>query len=401
MARPGFRITLIDRHLLRRMLPRMGIALLVTLLILLMERVLKLIDLVTTTGAPLKLVIGMALNLVPHYLGLALPATFAVAVLSLLASLSRDSEIDVLESAGWSLRRIGAPFVLAAVMLSIISLPLFGVIQPYTRYAYRAIKHAAKNAGWTGRVEEGVFIDAGDGLIISVGDIDESGRILSRIFVRQIDENGRESVFTARRGVLVPDQKARVMRLLLKDGRGFVDGQWVDFQELRLARGFEADSNPFRPRGRSERELTFAELLKRMKGEGGQPANPRYAAEFHARLLRIVAVIGVAFLAIPLGVTRKRGPVWPRMALALVILIAFNEILLATQSLAKLGRIDPVLGVWSVGAVFMLGSLWLFLATPGQGAPSPLRSLLRGLDLLAADTLAFARRLAGRFGLRS
>ena len=176
-------VTRVDRYLLWRMAPRMGVALLVTLLALLLERILRLIDLVATQGAPLQLVVGMALNLVPHYLGLALPATFCIAVLTALAALSRENEIDALENSGWSLRRIGAPFIAAAVVLALISLPLFGVLQPYTRYGYRAIKHAAQNAGWTGRLEEGVFVDAGNDLIISAGEVDPTGRVLSRVFV--------------------------------------------------------------------------------------------------------------------------------------------------------------------------------------------------------------------------
>jgi len=105
-------------------------------------------------------------------------------------------------------------------------------------------------------------------------------------------------------------------------------------------------------------------------------------------------------LSIPLGVTRKRAPVWPRMALALAILVAFDQILQTVQSLASLGRIDPALGLWGAGAVFMLGSAWLYAVTPGQGSPSPLRGLLRRVDTQFSDIAVFGRRLAGWLGVR-
>ena len=401
-VRPGsLRVVLMDRYLLGRMLPRMGVVLLVTLLILLTERILRLLDLVTSKGAPLRLVLDMAVNLVPHYLGLAMPAAFAVAVLTLLAALSRDSEIDVLESAGWSLRRIGAPFVVTGVILAFISLPLFGFIQPYSRYAYRAVKHAAYTVGWTGWVEEGMLIDAGDGLTISIGDVDATGRAVSRVFVHQVDEAGRESVLTARRGVVVTDPGGDTVRLVLIDGRGLVDGQWLDFERLRLERSFSAERNPFRPRGLKERELTLGELLERMRSPGPEPPDPRFAAEFHARLVRSVALVGVALFAVPLGVARKRSPAWPRIAIALVILVAFNELLLTTQSLAELGHLDPALGVWGVGTLFMGGSLWLYLATPGQGARSPLRAPLRLVETLLELVAAPLRRLGRWLGIRA
>ncbi|MFQ5567693.1 MAG: LptF/LptG family permease [Paracoccaceae bacterium] len=399
MTSRRFTVTQVDRYLLWRMAPRMAVALLITLLALLLERILRLIDLVTTQGAPLELVVGMALNLVPHYLGLALPATFCIAVLTALATLSRENEIDALETSGWSLRRIGAPFIAAAVVLALISLPLFGVLQPYTRYGYRAIKHAAYNAGWTGRIEEGIFVDAGNGLLISAGEVDPTGRVLSRVFVIQREED-TESVYTAERGLILPDQEARVVRLLLKDGRGLVAGGWLEFDDLKLAREFAIDRNPFRPRGRSERELTFGELLTRASGADGFPPEPRYLAEFHGRLVRTVGLIGVALMSIPLGVTRKRAPVWPRMVLALAILVAFDQILQTVQSLASLGRIDPALGLWGVCAVFSLGSAWLYVVTSGQGSPSPLRGVLRRFDTLFGDLAVFGRRVGGWLGIR-
>ena len=388
-----------DRYLLKRMFPRMAAALIVTLVILLMERVLRLLDVVATQGAPLDLVISMALNLVPHYLGLTLPVTFCLAVLTALAVLSRENEIDALENAGWSLRRIGVPFVVTGVILALISLPLFGVLQPYSRYGYRAVKHAAYNAGWSGRLEESVFVDAGNGLLISAGDVDPTGRVLTRVFVIQ-REGEAESVFTAEHGLILPDPEARVVRLLLKNGRGMAGGGWVDFEDLKLSREFAIDRNPFRPRGGEERELTFGELLDKSKGADGFPPDPQYAAEFHGRLVRIFSLIGVALLSVPLGVARKRAPVWPRAALAVVILIGYDKVVQTTQSLAALGRIDPI-GQWVVFAMFMLGCAWLYAMTPGQGSDSPLRAFLRWVDGLSSDIAQLGRRFASWLGVRS
>ena len=389
-----------DRYLLGRMLPRMGVVLVITLVILLMERVLRLLDIVTTQGAPLNLVIGMALNLVPHYLGIALPATFCLAILMALATLSRENEIDALENAGWSLRRIGVPFVLTAVILALISLPLFGVLQPYTRYGYRAIKYSALNAGWSGRLEESVFVNAGNGLLISAGDVDPTGRVLSRVFVMQ-REDGRESIFTAERGLILPDQEARVVRLLLKNGRGLVAGGWLDFDDLKLAREFDIDRNPFRPRGGEERELTFGELLDKAGGADGFPSDPRYLAELHGRLVRIFSLIAVALLSVPLGVARKRAPIWPRAVLAIAILVGYDKAVQTLQSMAVLGKVDPALALWGVCGVFTLACGWLYAMTPGQGSPSPLRVFLRQLDLLSSDIARLGRRFGVWLGVRA
>ena len=95
-----------DRYLIAQMFPRMLAALLFTLAALLIERLLRLLDFITGHGADIGPVLTLMLNLLPHYMGLALPAAFCVGILATLSSLSKDNEIDALESAGWSLRRI-------------------------------------------------------------------------------------------------------------------------------------------------------------------------------------------------------------------------------------------------------------------------------------------------------
>jgi lipopolysaccharide export system permease protein len=174
----------------------------------------------------------------------------------------------------------------------------------------------------------------------------------------------------------------------------------VEFDDLTLEQTFDIDRNPFRPRGESERELTFPELVRRATGADGMPAEPRYWAEFHARLVRAVALIGVALISVPLGVTRKRAPAWPRIAIAVAILVAFNELLQTADSLASLGRVSPALALWGVGAVFMALGAWLFVVTPGQGAPSPLRFLLRRIDVVTGDFAELIRRAGARLGIR-
>ncbi len=102
----------------------------------------------------------LAANLVPHYLGLALPVAFFVALFIVIAKLSDGSEIDALLASGQSLTRVAAPFVLwVGVFLMVFSLIVFGYMQPYSRYAYRAVMHEAINAGWNGKLNGGAFID--------------------------------------------------------------------------------------------------------------------------------------------------------------------------------------------------------------------------------------------------
>jgi hypothetical protein len=73
-------VRLIDRYLLRLLVwPLVG-CLGVTVIALLLERVLRLLDALSQSSARFDYVTQLAINLVPHYLGLALPVAFFVAL---------------------------------------------------------------------------------------------------------------------------------------------------------------------------------------------------------------------------------------------------------------------------------------------------------------------------------
>ena len=79
-------IPLIDRYIAMRTLRPFALSLGVVLAALLLERVLRLFDLLALKGGPYSVVIELAASLVPYYLGLALPAAFFLSVFLILAA---------------------------------------------------------------------------------------------------------------------------------------------------------------------------------------------------------------------------------------------------------------------------------------------------------------------------
>ena len=393
-------IKLIDRYLLRLMATPMMAALAVTLSALLLERVLRLFELLTGKGAPLGLVVSMALNLVPHYLGLALPAAFAVGIIGVMASLSSENEVDAMEASGLSIRRIGAGFILCGVLLAFLSVALFGYAQPYSRYAFRDVRHQLINAAWDARVEAGVFLDAGQGMTISAEDVDPTGRFLEKVFVLQ-EANTSERILTAERGVLIPNPEAGIVRLRLINGVAVSIGEdegelSATFDSVMLERSFDIKTPEFRARGGSERELTMGELWTRMQGADNLPIEPRYASEFFGRLVRALALIGVPLIAVPLAVAGKRSPVWRRVVVAIALLVVFQNLTKVMQAMENSGDVPAGVGIWTLCAIYFAIGLWLFVSTTSQGSGSPAQTMFVWFDHGIVRLKAHVRRAFGR-----
>lgn len=371
-------IRTIDLYVLRLLIKPTLAALAVTFAALILERILRLFDLLSGGAGSPGLLIALAANLAPHYIGLALPAAYAVGLIVVFTRLAAENELDSIEAAGWSLRRLGATSIACAIVLSIISIVLFGYLQPYSRHGYMSVRHQLLSVVWDARIEAGAFIDAGGGLTLSAKGVDATGRHLSGVFVLQKQDDGTEAVLTAERGVLLPVPEEETVRLRLVNGVALYTGDtasnvFATFDSMLLEKKLDIASTAFRPRGGSALELTLGELWDRAFGADGFAPDPLYEAELYARILRSLAIIGVPLIAIPLSVAGKRSPSWRRITAAIIILVAFQNGTKGAQAVAAKGDIDPLLALGGLGsAYFMLGA-WLFITTAGQGGNSPTR----------------------------
>lgn len=370
----GFVPDRLDLYILRHLAGPFALALLVLLLAQLLERLLRLFDLAAASGAELSTVLTMAANLVPHYLGLALPTAFTAGIFMAVARMGDDNELDVMLAAGRSIARVAMPYFAVALVLSAFSLYLFGFLQPLSRYSYHLAMHDALQAGWDARVEDNRFVPAGHGFTLSADSVGADGRKLGGVFVERRNGGGEE-ITTARHGRLVPSADGRRLLLDLEDGlivREERDAalSLVRFEHGQIDEDFSAAPPPFRARGDSVRELTLPELWQGIEGARfPQVPARKIAGEFHGRLARSLLLPLLPLLALPLGMASKRGRRAPGVVFACLLLLALNHALQFGESLAESGHAQALFAVWTPLLLFAGMCLWLFrssLRWPGD-----------------------------------
>src|SRR3546814_13713323 len=104
----------ISSYILRQTMGPLLAAVGIALLVLLTERMLRLLDMALDTGSGLTLLLKMLAFLVPHYMALALPAAFFLGDLLAFSPLHQNSALDSLDSAGIGLPRLLSPRLLPA-----------------------------------------------------------------------------------------------------------------------------------------------------------------------------------------------------------------------------------------------------------------------------------------------
>ncbi len=374
----------LDLYTLRQLAGPFALSLCVLLLAQLLERLLRLFDLVAATGAAISVVMTMAANLVPHYLGLALPTAFTAGMFVTIARLGDDNEIDVMLSTGRSIARMAMPYFALALILSLFSLYLFGFLQPLSRYGYHVAVHQALNARWNARLEDKRFIAAAGGFTLSADAVDSDGRGLRGVFIDR-RKGSIDEITTAPRGRLVPSPDGNRLTLELEDGlivrQSRDSGLWsMRFRHVLLNHDFSPVPPPFRPRGESVRELTLPELWRGIREPDATQPDRALAAELHGRLARMALVTLLPLLAVPLGMASKRGRRAPGVVFAVIALLGINHALQFGESLAESGRAAALPAVWIPFVIFGAVCIWLFRCSLVWPGDNPITRAVSAID---------------------
>ena len=387
---------LVGRYLLRLLARPLLATLLVVLPALLMERLLRLFDLLVGTGGPVSSIARLLVYLVPHYLGLALPAALFIGVYVVVARLSEDHEMDALQSVGFSLGRLSRPFLLVGLLFAAAAVGLYGYVQPLGRYAYRAGFHALAHAGWSGAVVPGEFIRVGDRAVVRVDRRDPiDDGLLRGIFVQERRPDGTEVLTSAAAGRFAMDATRGEFVLEVERGRQITLSPGGRVSTLDFAgadrSGAAAVRLPgFRARGSDEREMTLGELWAARHGpDPSSPVRPsRLDGELHGRLARAASLALLPLLAVPMGLAAKRSRRSHGIVLAAAILVLYQQALQLLESLGDVGRVDPRPALWAAFLLFAAFCGTVFRRSsrnPAEGGfDGALAVVERGAEALAA-----------------
>ncbi|HHN73189.1 MAG TPA: YjgP/YjgQ family permease, partial [Thermopetrobacter sp.] len=326
---------IVDRYVLQQISRPLAVALGIGLMVLLSERMVRILDKTLGKQNSLSVVFEMLGYLVPHYLGLAIPAALFLGLLFGFNRMSRNSEVDAFLAAGVSLHRLAMPVIGLSFALMVIAVYIFGWLQPYTRYAYRALLYTVSNVEVFYLAEEGVFMQAGTRTFI-LDKLQRETNSFQRIFLFDYRGKGGAETITARRGHLVPQKNDPRPLLVLEEGHRLKLEGWPEFEgdrpPPRFTSGFfdraeapvgRRSALVFRPRGADERELTLPELIEHYDTPLPRATLPELHVELNKRIVSILTIPVLPFLALPFAIGQRRQQRAYRFAVALAILVGF------------------------------------------------------------------------------
>jgi lipopolysaccharide export system permease protein len=358
---------LLDRYILRAVITPLFIALCIAGMLMLLEHMLRLFDFVLAEQGPVDVVWRMLSNLVPHYLGLALPLGTFIGILLAFRALSLSSELDALNSSGASVTRLLRPVYALVIGLMIFDFLLVAYIQPYARYKYQEIRFDVTSGAFGIKIPQGEFVSISDTVTIRLGRISSQTHEAEGIYLEERDAAGGTAIITAANGGISTTPDITRLILKLRNGRQvFVDAKGdhvnaLEFETFDVEVDLPAIA-AFRARGDDDQEASLGEMLKLLAASPeSSPQWNAYRAGFHWRLIHPLTFLVIPILAVAMGVTGRRRTSNVRPILGVAILIVYHELIEEWGKVAASeGILTPYISMWGIFAVFLVVSIVLY-----------------------------------------
>jgi lipopolysaccharide export system permease protein len=358
--------TAIDRYVFRLVLmPMLGVFALAASLLML-EKMLRLMEFVSTEGGPVTIVFKMLVNLIPEYAGLAIPLGLMLGILFAFRKLATTSELDVMRAVGLSYTRLlRVPYLLTFALMG-VNFAIVGYWQPLARYSYEQMDFELRSGALGASIRVGEFTAIEDRVALRIERSEDEGRRLLGIFARIADDRGQVLSISAREGRFLANRENRnTIILRLADGTIVQDipGQTprvLSFSQHDLPIDLPAIER-FRERGDENREYLLPELLQLgWSDESTAAERAGGQAAFSYRMVEVLMMLMLPLLAVALAIPPKRSTSALGVFISIVMVVAYHKVNQYGQSVAELGRVDPLLALWGPFALFATLIVWMY-----------------------------------------
>jgi lipopolysaccharide export system permease protein len=374
----------IDRYMARLIAVPLISTLVISAMLLVLDRMLRLFDFVATEGGPFSVVWRMLANLLPEYLGLGISIGLLLGVLLSFRRLATSSELDVLRAVGMSYNRLLRVPYMFAFVLAVINHGIVGFVQPDARYAYEKLRFDLRSGALGASIKVGEFTHFPNGATVRIEQSQDEGRKLTGIFVQYSDrKNSDWYAVTAEKGQFLatdnPDEI--IFRLtngtLINNAPGFVTPRVLTFTSHDLPIPLPKYEN-FRVRGAKNLELRLTELARLGHDpHSSEEVRDTSRAAFHFRITQVLSMFLLPLLGLGLGVPPKRSTSMLGVFLAIVIVVAYFKVDEYGEAVGGLGKIDPFLALWVPFVLFGALCCWMYYTIAYVPGGQPIGGLER------------------------
>jgi len=369
---------ILDRYLVREIIPPFAIALLVLTFALMMPPILKYGEDLVAKGASWTTIARVLWTLAPQSLSITIPMALLVGILVALGRLSADREFVALQACGVSVFRVLRPIAFLAILGTAATAYETIIALPDANQTFREITFNIIASNAESDIKPRVFFSSFPNRILYVRDMPPGGEWRD-VFFADDTKVDQTTVYFARKGRLLIDRVKRTVQLLLEDGTSHTtytarpdgyDGSAFGTLILNM------DAETVFPRMqiiKGDNEMTIAELHQKIaEGEksGGFTAGQRFTIQ--QKFAIPAACLVLSLIALALGVNNRKEGKLATIAMGVGVIFVYYILLYSSRAAALALRISPVLAPWVANIVLGVVGIAL-LIWRARAADQPIR----------------------------
>jgi lipopolysaccharide export system permease protein len=356
---------ILHRYIFYELIGPFVLGLLIFTFVLLMNKILRLVDLLINKGVSLGEVCTLIWYLMPSFLVLTLPMAILLAILIALGKFSSDAELMAMKASGVSLYQMLPPFVVLCIAGFLVTNTLTLYLLPKGNYAFRtelfdiARKHSEAN------LEEGVFIDTFDGFVLYINAFDKEESKVHGLFLIDKRDPKQQTVIVAQKAVIIADQNNTNIFFKLEQGTIHrFDPKSLNYQyalfnnyDMNIPLQDVDDDEEFKIKYK-EMDIQSLWSLSRERSEK-QISAININVEIQKRLAFPFACLVFGILGVAVGSFWRRGGRSYGFILSIGIVFVYYICMNLGENLAKSGMALTFIGIWLPN--FLLGGIGLYI----------------------------------------
>lgn len=379
------RPTLLDRYVIREIVPPTGLGLLLFTFILLLQQITLLTSVLIAKSAPPATIARVFIYLLPSILSVTIPMAFLLGVLLAFGRLASDSEIVALRASGISPGRLLRPVLALATVSGLVTFYIMAVALPVANQAHRQIMFDLVVSQARTSVKPRVFTDdllPSRSMVLYVSDIPAGTGEWHDVFIHDVRTPERPKVILARAGHLVVDEAHRTLEMHLEKGvvHSFDPAtpelyEQQRFRSLDLPLPFD-EFFPKVPLSKGDREMTLGELAGRIrdiqaKGKPAKEAAP-FEVEVHKKFAIPVACFVFGLLGLGLSLGSKKEARSAAFGLSIAVIFVYYVLIRLGEQAGDTGVLPPWLAMWGANVILGVVALVLLVLNHREAAFDPL-----------------------------
>ncbi len=383
-------MTRIQRYVLREFLGPTIVGSLAYGLILTSNLSMHAAEMMIRRDLPAHLVAQFVALALPRIAVLTLPMAALLGILVGVGRLVSDNEMGALRALGYNDRKLIRPALTLGLLCTALTWILFDTAVPIANYAQHQLQARIFISSDLNReIQPRTFYEKIPGLLIYADETNPTDGTLQRVLIHQKSEDGREEISTSKRARIEYRDEDGVLNFRLED---VVSHSWdrndpsiyqvasrdeesivrpPDIFTTEMLRTLEKPPPP------NLREQNLVQLLETIRGFDAMEAGAvrrRFKneawVELHKKFSIPATCLVFSFLALPLGLSQRRGGrAWGFLISLLVVAVQYFLLTTGEQT-ADRGRMPAWLAMW-LGNIIFLAVGGLLLVLGGRWAWDP------------------------------